>query len=117
MKQCTAMKRIVAVAAPRSRTNAVIQRGFCATPKSLSIVQHFSSVLPSAGVPLLCSPIGTLASLGMTFNVVVCGASHIQYTMDMVARDYLEDDVLYVICRYFLLISLVTIFLQIFIEV
>ena len=93
-----------------SMSNAIQQ---CAT----EISQHFATVLPAADMPLLSSSLGTMASLGLAFNLVVCGSSHVQYTMDMVARDYLEDDVLYIICRYLLILSMITIFLQLYVEV
>ena len=114
-------QRTKGVSVPAGHRTAIVPVLHARASSSTSVLvqakDHFSTILPAADIPLLCSPIGTVAQMGLVFNLVVCGSSHLQYTMDMVARDYLEDDVLYVMCRYFLILSMIVIFLQIFVEV
>ncbi|CAD2217737.1 hypothetical protein AGDE_14671 [Angomonas deanei] len=49
---------------------------------------------------VLYSPLGTAMLLVLAYNVVVIGTKHINYSMEITAKDYVQDQQLYVIMRY-----------------
>ena len=72
------------------------------------------------GVPAAASvmgtPIGTLALVALAYNVSVSGASHVQYSLDILARDYLQDTVLYNSMRYLVVLALICLVAHLLIE-
>lgn len=49
---------------------------------------------------LLYSPLGTAMLVVLAYNVVVIGTKHVNYSMEITAKDYVQDQQLYVIMRY-----------------
>lgn len=49
---------------------------------------------------LLYSPLGTAMMLVLAYNVVVICTKHVNYSMEITAKDYVQDQQLYVIMRY-----------------
>jgi len=49
---------------------------------------------------LLYSPLGTLMYIMLAYNVVVICTKHVNYSMEITAKDYVQDQQLYVIMRY-----------------
>ena len=86
---------------------------------SEGLYQHFVLgwyPFPHAG-ELLLSPYGSIAWLALGYNLSVTGPHHIQYTVDMFIRDYIQDPVLCIVLRYLLILSMIALILQIVIEV
>lgn len=49
---------------------------------------------------LLYSPVGTAMLIVLAYNVVVICTKHVNYSMEITAKDYVQDQQLYVIMRY-----------------
>lgn len=62
------------------------------------------------------APIGTLMGVALAYNVGVVGLKHMWYTMEMVAKDYVQDIQLQVTVRYLILLSLLLAVEQLFVE-
>jgi hypothetical protein len=63
------------------------------------------------------SPIGTGALVLLAYNVSVVGLKHLWYTLEMISKDYHQDQQLQMISRYMLLVSLLLSVESLFIEV
>lgn len=89
-----------------------------ALPPSTDILA--GHLLGAVSVPsafgLMGSPWGTMAMVALAYNVSVSGSSHAQYSLDIVARDYIQDTVLYNALRYLVVLSLISLVAQLFIE-
>ena len=85
------------------------------------VANHFGQLIyPSTyltGAALLYSPIGTLALVALAYNVVVIGGKHCWYTVELTAKDYLQDLQLYAVTRYLILLSILIGLEAVFIEV
>lgn len=85
------------------------------------VANHFAQLIyPSTyvtGASLLYSPIGTVALVALAFNVIVIGGKHCWYTVELTAKDYLQDLQLYAIARYLILLSILLGLEAVFIEV
>lgn len=46
------------------------------------------------------SPLGTAMLVLLAYNVVVGGTKHFHYSMDLTAKDYVQDQQLYTIMKY-----------------
>lgn len=55
---------------------------------------------------LAYSPLGTIALIGLAYNVSVIGTKHCWYTMDLTARDYLQDQKVAMMIRYVILLTI-----------
>eukprot|EP00796_Vickermania_ingenoplastis_P004464 gene4464-3259_t len=66
---------------------------------------------------LMYSPLGTAMLLLLAYNVVVIGTKHLYYTMDLTAKDYVQDQQLYAIMRYGIMCCLLLGMEVLFVEV
>lgn len=84
------------------------------------VANHFSQVIyPSTyvtGASLLYSPLGTLALVALAYNVIVIGGKHCWYTVELTAKDYLQDLQLYAVSRYLILLSILLGLEAVFVE-
>ncbi|KAG5495076.1 hypothetical protein JKF63_02129 [Porcisia hertigi] len=49
---------------------------------------------------ILYSPIGTLMAIVLAYNVIVICTKHVNYSLDLTAKDYVQDQQLLTIMRY-----------------
>jgi hypothetical protein len=61
-------------------------------------------------------PVGTAAGVLLAYNGSVVGLKHVWYTIEFLARDYLQDAVLAQAVRYVILVTLMCAVAQVFIE-
>lgn len=55
---------------------------------------------------LAYSPVGTVALVVLAYNVSVVGGKHCWYTLELTAKDYLQDQKLAMIVRYLILFTI-----------
>lgn len=65
---------------------------------------------------LAYSPVGTVALVGLAYNVGVVGAKHCWYTMELTAKDYVQDQKVATILRYAMLITILLAVEALFVE-
>eukprot|EP01061_Rhynchopus_euleeides_P019034 TRINITY_DN31344_c0_g1_i1.p1 TRINITY_DN31344_c0_g1~~TRINITY_DN31344_c0_g1_i1.p1 ORF type:complete len:116 (+),score=52.73 TRINITY_DN31344_c0_g1_i1:41-349(+) len=66
---------------------------------------------------LLASPVGSVFGTVLAYNMCVVGNNHIQYTMDLFYKDYVQDYMVYTALKYLTSLTLVLLFGQVFVEV
>eukprot|EP00760_Papus_ankaliazontas_P006927 PhM_4_TR13231/c0_g1_i1/m.36193 len=83
----------------------------------INLLGHLGDVfaVPALGT-FMYGPLGTVAWMVVAYNVSVSGASHISYPLDMLARDYIQDHVLYVALRYAVTLALICTIAQLMLE-
>jgi hypothetical protein len=72
---------------------------------------------PATMSALLSSPIATVALIPLTYNVCVVGLKHLNYTLELFFRDYLQDPILLQVVRYMIFITLIVATSNLFVEV
>lgn len=92
----------------------------CLTGAATDVSGHFVQLIyPSTYTSiaaLMYTPIGTLALILLAYNVGVVGAKHCWYTLELTAKDYVQDQQLVAIIRYILLITILLSVENLFIE-
>ena len=107
-RRLTAVPVKAAMVAPR----AVVQRRSlaCNCHVMNAVGAHFGELGNAATYmsvsTLAYSPLGTLALLLVAYNTSVVGVKHCWYTLEMVAKDYVQDIQLQVTLRYVILLAL-----------
>eukprot|EP01064_Diplonema_japonicum_P006829 TRINITY_DN1465_c3_g1_i1.p1 TRINITY_DN1465_c3_g1~~TRINITY_DN1465_c3_g1_i1.p1 ORF type:complete len:103 (+),score=11.89 TRINITY_DN1465_c3_g1_i1:55-363(+) len=66
---------------------------------------------------LLASPVGSALGTALSYNISVVGNHHINYTMDLFYKDYVQDPVLYATMKQLTALCLVLLIGQVFVEV
>ncbi|KAJ9472158.1 hypothetical protein DIPPA_14477 [Diplonema papillatum] len=100
------MRRAVA---PLARSAALQRRNATV----LAYLTGFGGISSST---LLASPVGSILGSVLAYNVSVVGSHHIQYTMDLFFKDYIQDPVLYIACKYLTALCVILVIGQIFVE-
>lgn len=82
-------------------TTAVARRHFVGQAFLSNFGAHCTQVSACTSLStILYSPLGTAMLLVLAYNVVVICTKHVNYTMEITAKDYVQDQQLYVIMRY-----------------
>lgn len=95
-----------------------IQRRFASSTFGGNLLGHLTTS-PEAYVAvgaLTSTPLGTGAMVLLSYNTCVVGLKHLWYTLEFVARDYVQDLVLAQTLRYMILITLMLCAAQLFVE-
>ena len=117
LRRAAARTSVSALAVPAVATSQRRELFFDA-PIVYNTGLHFSSLLgvPASMSALVSSPIGTIALIGLTFNVAVVGVKHLQYTLELFLKDYYQDVVLLHALRYLIFITLIISTAHLFVE-
>ena len=96
------------------------RRAAFTTPVLCNLTGHLSGLASPATYTSLAtlpySPFGTAALVLLAYNVGVVGLKHLWYALEMVSKDYHQDQQLQVVTRYLLLFSLLFTVESLFIE-
>lgn len=77
------------------------RRNFVGQAFANDLLIHSTQVGACASLStLLYSPLGTAMLIVLAYNVVVVCTKHVNYSMEITAKDYVQDQQLYVIMRY-----------------
>lgn len=90
-----------AVALPSAGALTTARRGYVGEALVANLGAHCTNVAACTSLStVLYSPLGTAMMLVLAYNVAVIGTKHVNYTMEITAKDYVQDQQLYVIMRY-----------------
>lgn len=118
---CSSRTGRMVVAAPTAlvtpqRNAATIFNCPCIT----GVGSHFLQVIQPSTYTTLASlaysPVGTVALILLAYNVGVIGAKHCWYTLELTAKDYVQDQQLAVVVRYLILLTILLSVEALFIE-
>ncbi|EPY15747.1 hypothetical protein STCU_11794 [Strigomonas culicis] len=79
----------------------VARRNFVGQTLLANLGAHCTQVTACTSLStVLYSPLGTAMLIVLAYNVVVICTKHVNYSMEITAKDYVQDQQLYVIMRY-----------------
>ena len=106
------LRRLTVSTNVASRRSALVSTRRNASECSLlcNLTGHLAGLASPATYTSLATlpytPIGTAALVLLAYNVSVVGLKHLWYALEMVSKDYHQDQQLQVLSRYLLLFSL-----------
>jgi hypothetical protein len=114
------LRRISRPVMPRPAALTAGCRSACSGGILYNFLGHMTGAINPATYTTLAalpySPLGTGALVLLAYNVSVVGVKHLWYALEMVSKDYHQDQQLQVLVRYLLLVSLLISVEALFVE-
>ncbi|KAG5469389.1 hypothetical protein LSCM1_02606 [Leishmania martiniquensis] len=91
----------VANSHPRSGALSVAKRQYPGATVIPNFITHCTQIGACTSLStLLYSPIGTAMAIVLAYNVIVICSKHVNYSLEITAKDYVQDKQLLTIMRY-----------------